>query len=75
MESFCEAIVLKISLNTEQCQSLPSPPTGFVRDKGVLGRKIANAIYIHQEALHLPLLLVMMVILLLMQSHKKLMVN
>ena len=41
-------------------------------NKGILGGKIANAINIHQEALHLMLQPVMMPILFLMKSHKKL---
>ena len=41
-------------------------------NKGILGGKIANAINIHQEALHLTLQPVMMPILFLMKSHKKL---
>ena len=40
-------------------------------DKCILGGKIANAIYIHQETLHLTLEPEMMLILFLMQSHKK----
>ena len=66
LESFCEAIVLKISFSTEQCQTLPGPPTGFMCNKGILGGKISNAIYVHQEALHLTLKPVMMLILFLM---------
>ena len=41
-------------------------------NKSILGGKIANAINIHQEALHLTLEPVMMPILFLMKSHKKL---
>ena len=41
-------------------------------NKGILGGKIANAINIHQEALHLALQPVMMPILFLMKSHQKL---
>ena len=41
-------------------------------NESVLGGKISDAIYIHQEALHLSLQLVMMPILLLMKGHKKL---
>ena len=40
-------------------------------DKSILGGKVANAIYIHQEALHLTLEPKMMLMLLLMQGHKK----
>ena len=40
-------------------------------DKSILGGKVANAIYIHQEALHLTLEPKMMLILLLMQGHQK----
>ena len=39
-------------------------------NKGILGGKVANAIDIHQEALHLALEPEMMLILLLMESHK-----
>ena len=41
-------------------------------NKGILGGKIANAVNIHQEALHLALQPVMMPILFLMKSHQKL---
>ena len=41
-------------------------------DKGILGGKIANAVDIHQEALHLSLQLVVMLILFLMQGDEKL---
>ena len=41
-------------------------------NKGILGGKIANAVDIHQEALHLALQPVMMPILFLMKSHQKL---
>ena len=41
-------------------------------NKSILGGKIANAINIHQEALHLTLQPVMMPILFLMKSHQKL---
>ena len=40
--------------------------------KGILGSKIANAVDIHQEALHLALQPVMMPIMFLMKSHQKL---
>ena len=40
-------------------------------DKSILGGKVVNEIYIHQEALHLTLEPKMMFILLLMQGHKK----
>ena len=40
-------------------------------NKGILGGKIANAIDVHQEALHLPLQPEVMLILFLMQCHKK----
>ena len=63
LESLCEAIVLKISFSTKQSQTLPRPPTGFMSDKGILGGKIANAINIHQEALHLTLKPVVMLVL------------
>src|SRR3954465_5313068 len=43
-----------------------------MRDKGILGGKIANAIDIHQEALHLALKPVMMLIMFLMKSNQKL---
>ena len=72
LESFGEAIVLQISFNTKQCQTLPRPPTGFMSNKGILGGKIANAIDVHQEALHLMLQSVVMFILFLMQSNEKL---
>ena len=71
LESFIEAIVLKISFSTKQGQTLPRPPTGFMSNKGILGGKIANAIDIHQEALHLSLEPEMMLILFLMKGHKK----
>ena len=41
-------------------------------NKSILGGKIANAINIHQEALHLTLQPVMLPILFLMQCHKRL---
>ena len=41
-------------------------------DKGILGGKVANPVYVHQEALHLALQPVMMPILFLMKSHQKL---
>ena len=41
-------------------------------NESVLGGKISDAIYIHQEAFHLSLQPVMMPILLLMKGHKKL---
>ena len=41
-------------------------------DKCILGGKVANAINIHQEALHLTLEPVMMLILFLMQGDEKL---
>ena len=41
-------------------------------DKGILGGKVANAIDIHQEALHLSLQPVVMLILFLMQGNEKL---
>ena len=41
-------------------------------DKGILCGKIANAIDIHQEALHLTLHPVVMLVMLLMQGHEKL---
>ena len=41
-------------------------------NKGILGGKIANAVDIHQEALHLALQPVMMPILFLMKSNQKL---
>ena len=41
-------------------------------DKGILGGKIVNAIYVHQEALHLSLQPVVMLILFLMQGNEKL---
>ena len=41
-------------------------------NKSILGGKIANAINIRQEALHLMLQPVMMLVLFLMQGHKKL---
>ena len=72
LESLGEAIVLKISFSTEQCQTLPRPPTGFMSDKGILGGKVANAVYIHQEALHLSLQPVVMLVVFLMQGHEKL---
>ena len=40
-------------------------------NKGILGGKVANAIDIHQEALHLSLEPEMMLILFLMKGHKK----
>ena len=40
-------------------------------DKGILGGKVANAIDIHQEALHLSLEPKVMFILFLMKGHKK----
>ena len=40
-------------------------------NKGILGGKVTNAIYIHQEALHLSLEPEMMLILFLMKGHKK----
>src|SRR3954469_25873095 len=43
-----------------------------MRDKGILGGKIANAIDVHQEALHLALQPVMMLILFLMKGNQKL---
>ena len=41
-------------------------------EKGILGGKIANAVNIHQEALHLTLKLVVMFVLFLMQRDEKL---
>ena len=41
-------------------------------NKGILGGKIANAVDVHQEALHLVLQPVMMPILFLMKSRQKL---
>ena len=41
-------------------------------NKGILGGKIANAVDIHQEALHLALQPVMMPILFLMKGNQKL---
>ena len=41
-------------------------------DKGILGGKIANAVDIHQEALHLTLKPVVMFVLFLMQHDEKL---
>ena len=41
-------------------------------NKGILGGKIANPVYVHQEALHLALQPVMMPILFLMKSHQNL---
>ena len=41
-------------------------------DKGILGGKIANAVDIHQEALHLTLKPVVMFVLFLMQRDEKL---
>ena len=41
-------------------------------NKGILGGKIANAVDIHQEALHLTLKPVMMFVLFLMQRDDKL---
>ena len=41
-------------------------------NKGILGGKIANAIDIHQEALHLKLHPVVMLVMFLMQGHEKL---
>ena len=40
-------------------------------NKGILGGKIANAIDVHQEALHLSLKPEVMLVLFLMQCHKK----
>ena len=40
-------------------------------DKGILGGKVANAIDIHQEALHLSLEPKVILVLFLMQCHKK----
>ena len=40
-------------------------------NKGILGGKVANAIDIHQEALHLSLEAKVMFILFLMKGHKK----
>ena len=72
LESFCEAIVLKIFFSSEQSQTLPRTLTCFMCNKGILGGKIANAIDIHQETLHLSLQPVVMLILFLMQVHEKL---
>ena len=41
-------------------------------NKGILGGKIANPVYVHQEALHLALQPVMMPILFLMKGNQKL---
>src|SRR3954467_14055537 len=43
-----------------------------MRDKSILGGKIANAIDVHQEALHLALQPFMMLILFLMKGNQKL---
>ena len=45
-----------------------------MRNKGILGGKVTNAIDIHQEALHLSVELEMMLIMFLMKGHKKFLV-
>ena len=65
---------MKIIFRTHKRQPFPCMPTGFMGNKGILGGKIANAINIHQEALHLALQPVMMLILFLMKGNQKFLV-